>query len=118
TWTTEGGERILKAADTEMFADSGVRPLRIVMFLTDAEVGNDFAIIEAVKRHRDTTRVFSFGIGSSVNRYLIEQLALAGGGEPEFIYANQASEQQAADAVERFNRRTRTPVLTDIRVTF
>jgi hypothetical protein len=117
-WITKNGERIFEVSSAEMSSDSSVRPLRIVMFLTDAEVGNDMAIIEAIKRNRSTTRVFSFGIGSSVNRYLIEQMALAGGGEPEYIYANQASEEQAAAAVERFNRRTRTPVLTDINVTF
>ncbi len=118
SWTTVNGERIFQVVSAEMSHDSSVRPLRIVMFLTDAEVGNDFAIIDAIKRNRDTTRVFSFGIGSSVNRFLIEQMALAGGGEPEFVYANQATDQQASETVERFNRRTRTPILTDIRVTF
>lgn len=117
-WTTVNGERVFQVSSAEMSSDSSVRPLRLVMFLTDAEVGNDFAIIEAIKRNRDTTRVFSFGIGSSVNRYLIEQMALAGGGATDFIYANEATEQQANDAVERFNRRTKTPILTDIRVTF
>ncbi len=117
-WTTVNGERVFQVSSAEMSGDSSVRPLRLVMFLTDAEVGNDFAIIEAIKRNRDTTRVFSFGIGSSVNRYLIEQMALAGGGVPDFIYANEATEQQANAAVERFNRRTKTPILTDIRVTF
>lgn len=118
TWTTVNGERIFQVTSAEMSHDSSVRPLRIVMFLTDAEVGNDFAIIDAIKRNRDTARVFSFGIGSSVNRFLIEQMALVGGGEPEFVYANQTTDQQAAEAVERFNRRTKTPILTDIRVTF
>ncbi len=117
-WTTADGQRIFQVSSAEMSHDSSVRPLRLVMFLTDAEVGNDMAIIDAVKRNRATTRVFPFGIGTSVNRFLIEQMALAGGGEPEFIYANSASEQQATEAVERFNRRTKTPILTDISVTF
>ncbi len=122
-WTTEDGERILKADNAaEFYDETGVRPLRIVMFLTDAEVGNDLAIIDAIidaiKRNRATTRVFSFGIGNSVNRFLIDQMALAGGGEAEYVYAKRDSEADAAAAIERFNRRTRTPVLTDITLTF
>lgn len=117
-WDTVGGERVLRIATAEMYSDSGVRPLRIVMFLTDAEVGNDFEIIDAIKKNRATTRVFPFGIGNSVNRFLIEQMAAVGGGEPEYVYATTASDADAHFAIERFNRRTKTPVLTDISVTF
>lgn len=116
-WVTENGERVFKV-QRAMMDQADVRPLRIVMFLTDAYVGNDFAIIDAIKRNRQTTRVFSFGVGNSVNRWLIEEMARAGGGEPEFVYIGQTTEQDIAAGVERFNRRTRTPVLTDIQVTF
>ncbi|MBY0311901.1 MAG: VWA domain-containing protein [Phycisphaerales bacterium] len=117
TWTTENGERVLKVQSASMRGQT-VRPLRIVMFLTDAYVSNEWAIIDAIKRNRSTTRVFSFGIGNSVNRWLIEEMARAGGGEPEFVYIGQSTDQDIAAGVERFNRRTRTPVLTDIQVTF
>lgn len=116
-WATENGERVLKVQSATTSAQI-VRPLRIVMFLTDAYVGNEWAIIDAIKRNRSTTRVFSFGIGNSVNRWLIEEMARAGGGEPEFVYIGQSTDQDIAAGVERFNRRTRTPVLTDIQVTF
>lgn len=117
TWTTENGERVLKVQSASMRGQT-VRPLRLVMFLTDAYVSNEWAIIDAIKRNRSTTRVFSFGIGNSVNRWLIEEMARAGGGEPEFVYVGQSTDQDIATGVERFNRRTRTPVLTDIQVTF
>ena len=91
-----------------------VRPLRIAMFFTDGYVGNDLAIIDAVKRHRGTTRVFPFGIGNSVNRLLLDSMALAGGGAAEYVLL----ESDAEAAVDRLTRRTRTPVLTDIRVQF
>jgi hypothetical protein len=118
TWVTEKADRLLRVSGAEMYSDSGVRPLRIVMFLTDAKVGNDFAIIDAIKRNRATTRVFPFGIGNSVNRFLIDQMAVAGGGEPEYVYAREASDADANVAVERFNRRARTPLLTDVTVKF
>jgi hypothetical protein len=94
-------------------------PLRIVMFLTDGYVGNDHAIIDAIKRNRGTTRVFSFGIGNSVNRYLLDAMASAGGGEVEYVLLGNEASTDVSDAdaaVKRFNKRTSTPVLTDIRV--
>lgn len=116
-WSTQDGQRLLNVRSAAL-GEEPVRPLRIVMFLTDAYVGNDMAIIDAIKRHRSTTRVFSFGIGNSVNRWLVEEMARVGGGEPEFVYIGRTAEKDIASSIERFNRRTRTPVLTDIRVTF
>jgi Ca-activated chloride channel family protein len=58
--------------------------------------------------------VFAFGIGSSVNRYLIEGIARAGQGEPFVV--TQPSE---ADAVaQRFRRYIEAPVLTEVSVHF
>jgi hypothetical protein len=85
-------------------------PMRLVMFLTDGYVGNDNEIIEAVRSNAGTTRVFSFGIGNSVNRHLMEGMARAGRGEVEFVLA----ESDADAAVDRFTRRVATPVLTHI----
>lgn len=121
-WSTASGRRVLEVASAEFAGASAVRPLRLVMFLTDGYVGNDMAIIDAIRKNRATTRVFAFGIGNSVNRYLLDNMAAAGGGEVEYVLIDSQHtgtiEANAAQAVERFNRRTATPVLTDIRVTF
>lgn len=114
-----GGTEMMTAVNAALVQsppkeDRVVRPLRIAVFLTDGYVGNDVAIIDAVKRNRGTTRVFGFGIGNSVNRYLLDSIALAGGGASEYVLL----ESDAAAAVERLTKRTRTPVLTDIRVEF
>jgi hypothetical protein len=99
----DGGEGALRG---------GAQPLRIVMFLTDGQVGNDDAIISAVREHAKTTRVFSFGIGDSPNRYLLDGMAQAGRGEVEYVNLNN----QADEAVARFTRRIACPVLRDIQV--
>ena len=114
-WRTVNGRREL-AADRVWLdrQDDTVRPLRLALFLTDGYVGNDTAIIDAVARNAGTTRVFSFGIGNSVNRYLLAGMARAGRGEAEFVLLNS----DADEAVERFTRRIETPVLTDISLTF
>ncbi len=114
-----GGTEMMTAVNAALVQaagddDRGVRPLRIVVFLTDGYVGNEMAIIDAVKRNRGTTRVFSFGIGNSVNRYLLDSLAIEGGGAAEYVLL----ESEGAAAVDRLTKRTRTPVLTDIALEF
>lgn len=89
-----------------------VKPIRIVCFMTDGCVGNDLAIIDAVKKNADTTRVFSFGIGNSTNRFLLDGMAHAGRGEVEYV----TLVSQAGGAVKRFYERILAPLLTDIEI--
>jgi len=58
--------------------------------------------------------VFAFGIGSSVNRHLIEGVARAGLGEP-FVVTRP---EDAPEAAEQLRRYIEMPVLTDIDVRF
>jgi len=62
-----GGTEMMKAIKASLDPSDAQDHLRIVCFMTDGEVGNDDEIIAEVKRHPNA-RVFSFGIGSSVNR--------------------------------------------------
>ena len=56
--------------------------------------------------------MFAFGIGTAVNRYLIEGVAKAGMGEP-FVVEEQA---KAPDVAAKFREYIQTPVLTDIKI--
>ncbi len=58
--------------------------------------------------------MFAFGIGSSVNRLLIEGVARAGLGEPFVV----TGPREAPDAASRFRRYIDSPVLTGIDVKF
>jgi hypothetical protein len=113
-WRTEDGRRVFVVDQIGPATGKPGRPMRIVLFLTDGKVGNDMAIIDAVRANAHTTRVFSFGIGNSVNRYLLEGMAGAGRGEVEFVLLNA----DADEAVQRLTRRIETPVLTDIELSF
>ena len=44
--------------------------VRIACFMTDGYVGNDMEIVSEIQKHPNA-RVFAFGIGSSVNRFLL-----------------------------------------------
>src|SRR5262249_7349719 len=94
-------------ADKPMEAD----PIRVVCFMTDGYVGNDAEIIAEVKKHSDA-RVFSFGIGTAVNRFLLAKMAEEGHGDVEFVTA--PGEAQAA--ADRFYERVHSPVLTNISI--
>lgn len=109
-----GGTEMMKAIYACLGGERDPDPerVRIVCFMTDGYVGNDQAIIAAVQKNADTTRVFSFGIGSSVNRFLLDGMARAGRGEVEYVL----SPDQASQASMRFYERINAPVLTDVQL--
>jgi Ca-activated chloride channel family protein len=103
------------AADsTRGRAPAGAPRLRMVVFCTDGFIGNERQIVEAVRQERGEARVFGFGIGSSVNRYLIEGVARAGRGAAEFVSLTESPEE----AVTRLFKRLDRPLLTDLSVRF
>jgi Ca-activated chloride channel family protein len=87
------------------------RSSRIVCFMTDGYVGNENAIIAEVQRH-PKARVFSFGIGNSVNRHLLDKIAEAGNGEADYV----ALEDDGSKAARKFYERVRSPLLTDLSI--
>lgn len=109
-----GGTEMMKAIDTALGGDIDPKKVRIVCFLTDGYVGNDKEIVAAVKKHARTTRVFSFGIGSSVNRYLLSSMAREGRGDAQFVLSHGTAEAAAT----RFYEGIDAPVLTDLALDF
>src|SRR6185295_1576717 len=85
--------------------------VRIVCFMTDGYVGNEMEIIGEVQKHPNA-RVFSFGIGSSVNRFLLDGMAKYGRGEVEYVGLND----DGSAAARRMHERVRNPLLTDISI--
>lgn len=106
-----GGTEMMKAIRAALDPSDSQDHVRVVCFMTDGYVGNDFEIISEVKRHPNA-RVFSFGIGSSVNRFLLDKMAEAGRGEVEYVGLND----DGSAAAKRFHERVRSPLLTDITI--
>ena len=107
-----GGTRMIEGIRAALATPADPNRLRIVAFLTDGYIGNETEILAEVRRLRGDARLFSFGIGSSVNRYLLAGLAEEGRGEAAFLAPRESPEAM----VDRFVRRIATPVLTDIRL--
>jgi Ca-activated chloride channel family protein len=108
-----GGTEMMKAIRAALEPSDAQDHVRIVCFMTDGYVGNDLEILGEIQKHPNA-RVFSFGIGSSVNRHLIEGLARVGQGEP-FVVTDPG---QADATSERFLAYVGAPLLAHPAVTF
>lgn len=106
-----GGTEMMKAIQAALDPSDAQDHLRIVCFMTDGYVGNEDQIIAEIQKH-PKARVFSFGIGSSVNRFLLDKMAEAGKGEVEYVALND----DGSKAARKFYERVRTPLLTDISI--
>src|SRR5207253_7377403 len=106
-----GGTEMMKAIRAALDPSDAQDHVRIVCFMTDGEVGNDFEIISEIQKHPNA-RVFAFGIGSSVNRFLLDKMAEEGRGEVEYVALND----DGSAAARRFHERVRSPLLTDISI--
>jgi Ca-activated chloride channel family protein len=106
-----GGTEMMKAIKASMDPSDASDHVRIVCFMTDGYVGNDMEIIGEVQKHPNA-RVFAFGIGGSVNRFLLDGMAKYGRGEVEYVALND----DGSAAARRFHERVRNPLLTDISV--
>ncbi len=109
--TGDGGTEMMKAIKASLEPSDSQEHLRIVCFMTDGQVGNDDEIVAEVQKH-PSARVFSFGIGDSVNRSLLDRIAQEGKGEATYI----ALEDDGSKAAKKFYERVRTPLLTDLSI--
>jgi len=106
-----GGTEMMKAIRAALDPSDGRDHVRIVCFMTDGYVGNDMEIIAEVQKHPNA-RVFAFGIGGSVNRFLLDKMAEYGRGEVEYVGLGD----DGSAAARRFHERVRNPLLTDLAV--
>ena len=86
---------------------------RYVCFLTDGYIGNDAEIVAAIRTTLPTrTHVFSFGVGSSVNRSLIEEMGKAGRGVASFMLLDGDPVKTFRTALEQLAE----PALNDLKI--
>jgi Ca-activated chloride channel homolog len=109
-----GGTQLLAALQRAVAVPRQGEASRSIVLVTDGYIDAEADVFDYVRARRNEVNVFAFGIGSSVNRFLIEGIARAGLGEP-FIVTEPA---EASEAAARLRRYIDTPVLTGIDVTF
>jgi len=109
-----GGTELLPALRTALATAADEGRARTFVVVTDGYVTIEKEAFELVRANLGKANLFAFGIGSSVNRFLIEGLARAGRGEPFFVLNAQQAEAEAA----RLRAMIEQPVLTRIRLKF
>jgi Ca-activated chloride channel family protein len=110
-----GGSTELIPALKRVYAEPKAADVsRSVVVVTDGYVTVEREAFELVRANLSKANVFSFGIGSSVNRHLMEGLARAGMGEP-FVITKPA---EAATEAARFRKMIDAPVLTNVKLRF
>ncbi|MEM9538824.1 MAG: VIT domain-containing protein [Cyanobacteria bacterium P01_E01_bin.42] len=109
-----GGTNMLNGIDAVLnYPPAPAGRLRSVVLLTDGYIGNDNEIIARVQKElKYGNRFYSFGVGSSVNRFLLDRLAEVGRGTMQVVRQDEPTEA----AVEKFFQQINNPVLTNIRV--
>ncbi|MBZ0137283.1 MAG: VWA domain-containing protein [Planctomycetes bacterium] len=110
--SASGGTEMLAGLQRALKAEHDPRHLQIYAFLTDGYIGDENAIFETIKQDGRDARFFSFGIGSSVNRHLIDGIAEHGQGRA--IYCLPRDGEYAEGAVQEFYNAIDMPVLCDI----
>jgi Ca-activated chloride channel family protein len=80
--------------------------------MTDGYIGNEAQILGEIRQRLGDARIFSFGIGSSVNRYLLDRMAKLGKGAVAYIGLNDNS----TEAVDNFYDCISHPALTDVQI--
>ncbi len=113
--TGGGGTELMGGLTTAYSIPKKVPGLsRSVVVVTDGYVGVEAQAFKFIREHLSEANLFAFGIGSSVNRGLIEAMARAGQGEP-FIVLDPSKATAQAQKLQTY---IQYPVLSNISVKF
>ena len=111
---SEGGTMMIEGVKAALDFPASEGRQRVVAFLTDGYIGNEAEILGEMHKRMRGAKVFSFGIGSSVNRYLIESMARLGRGAVAYVGPND----DGAQVMDAFFQRISHPALTDVAIDF
>jgi Ca-activated chloride channel family protein len=109
-----GGTELLPALRRALALPGDEKHSRSIVIATDGYVDVEKETFRVIRENLGHANMFAFGIGTSVNRFLMEGIARAGMGE-SFIITNPGD---AAPKAEKFRKYIQSPVLTKIKTDF
>ncbi|MDH5763992.1 MAG: VIT and VWA domain-containing protein [Nitrospinota bacterium] len=86
--------------------------LRIVVFLTDGYIGNESEVLRLISSSIGDARIYAFGVGTSVNRFLLSEMGKKGRGFARFLDPTENGNEVAMELAGKLE----SPVLTDIHI--
>ena len=105
-----GGTMMIEGIKAALDFEHDPHRFRLVSFMTDGYIGNETQILAAVHERLGESRIFSFGVGSSVNRYLLDRMAKLGRGAVAYI----GLDDSAGEVVDLYYDRISHPALADV----
>lgn len=110
----EGGTEMLNGIRAALDFPHDAERLRFVTFLTDGFIGNDMQILAEIHAKLGASRIFSFGVGSAPNRFLMDRMAVMGHGAAAYLSLNDSGKQ----VMDAYFARISHPAMTDIAIDF
>jgi len=107
-----GGTMMIEGIKAALDFPHDPERLRFVSFMTDGYIGNEAEILGEIHKRLGASRIFSFGVGSSPNRYLLNRMAKMGNG----AVAHLSLDDAAAPIMDRFFDRISHPALANISI--
>jgi Ca-activated chloride channel family protein len=109
-----GGTELLPALKRALSMKKAENASRTIVIATDGYVTVEEEVFDLIRNNLGNANMFAFGIGTAVNRHIIEGMAHVGMGEPFVI----AKPHEAQALAERFRSMIQSPVLTQVNVDF
>ena len=106
----EGGTEIVAAMSYALSQRRDQNRLTQIVLITDGAVGNEDALFTLINNQIGNARLFTVGIGSAPNGFLMTRAAAAGRGTFTFIENASEVNRQMASLFEKLER----PAMTDI----
>jgi Ca-activated chloride channel family protein len=109
-----GGTELLPALQRALALQGTEDYSRTFVIATDGYVAVEKEAFDLIRNNLSNANFFPFGIGSSVNRYIIEGMAHVGMSEPLIV----TDETEAPEKADKFRQYIENPVLTNIDVVY
>ena len=109
-----GGTHMIEGIRTALDFPHDEGRFRVVSFMTDGYIGNEQQIMSTIHDKVGASRIFSFGVGSSPNRFLMDRMAIIGRGAVAYLSLND----DATAIMERFHQSISHPAMTDLSIDF
>ena len=107
-----GGTMMIEGIKAALDFPHDPERLRFVSFMTDGYIGNEKEILGELHNRLGASRIFSFGVGSAPNRYLLNRMAKLGNGAVAYLSLDDG----AAEVMDRFLERISHPAMTDLAI--
>lgn len=107
-----GGTELERALKRALDLEQTKGMSRSIVVVTDGYISFEQKTFNLIRKNLNNSNLFAFGIGSGINRHLIEGMARAGQGQPFMVLNNDEAEEIA----DKFRAYIESPVMTDIEI--